>query len=253
MNLRLRGSVVVVTGATGGIGRSICELLAWEGAHVVASDIEPPPPDLEAELDRYGGAFMRHDVTDAESWCNLLGETESRLGSVNGIVNNAGIVRMRSLESMTLDAWREEMAVNLDGVFLGTQAGIRSMRKHGGAIVNISSVAAMVGIHTAPAYCASKGGVRAFTKAAAMYCAHRRYDIRINSMHPGYIDTPMVDELLQQSRDPEAMHKVLAGQPAMGRFGTPNDVARGVLYLCGESGRYITGTELVIDGGYLAH
>ncbi|MGE3594123.1 MAG: SDR family oxidoreductase [Dehalococcoidia bacterium] len=252
MDMGLAGQVVLVTGAAGGIGWRCCELLIEEGVRVVGADARALDREAAARLENSGGFAVQQDVTDAAAWSQVMGGIHQRCGRIDGLVNNAGVIRMRNLERLSLEDWRNETSVNLDGVFLGTQAGILAMKEKGGSIVNVASIAALVGIHTAPAYSAAKGGVGAFTRSAAMHCAHYGYNIRINAIFPGYTDTPMVDALLQGAKDPERMRQTLAGQVPLGRLATVTDIARGVLYLLGSSGGFVTAADLVIDGGYVA-
>jgi NAD(P)-dependent dehydrogenase (short-subunit alcohol dehydrogenase family) len=163
---------------------------------------------------------------------------------------------MMPAEDVTLEDWRALMAVNLDGVFLGTKHAIRAMKANqpapGGSIVNLSSIAGLVGLPGGGAYSASKGGVRLYTKSTALYCARERLGIRVNSVHPGYIRTPMVERVAHDAPDPEArMHEIGAAHP-IGHLGEPNDIAYGVLYLVSDEAKFVTGAELVIDGGYTA-
>lgn len=252
METGLKSKVVIVTGAAGGIGRCTAELFAQEGARVIATDIRRPGDGLADWLMARDGCFVEHDVTDETAWERVMVLAREVFGGLDVLVNNAGTVRVRNLEVLTLAQWRQDNAVNLDSVFLGTRAAIMEMRTRGGAIINVSSVAAMTGVHTAAGYCAGKGGVRSFTKAAALHCAEADYAIRVNSVHPGYIETGMTQGLIDKAPDPERARRAFDSFQALGRMGSPDDVAAGILYLAGDSGRFVTGAELVIDGGYLA-
>lgn len=262
MQTGLRGKTAIVTGAGGGIGLEICKALLGEGAVVLGIDIDPAAGDRMATALGPTGApesasanrwqFLAADVTDEALWIGVFAHAESCLGPVSVLVNNAGVIRTTSLEDVSLADWRREVAINLDGVFLATREAIKSMKARGGSIINIASVAAMAGIYTAAPYCAAKGGVRAFTKAAALHCAHHKYDIRVNSVHPGYIETPMTGKLIEDARNPDKVKAAFAAAHPVGRMGTPADIAAGVLYLAGDLSRFVTGSELVIDGGYLA-
>ena len=181
-----------------------------------------------------------------------MSETLERFGRLDILVNNAGVNLWKKIEDTSLHEWRWLMSVNLDGVFLGTKYAIQAMKKNGGgSIINISSVAGIVGTLDTSAYHASKGGMRLFMKAAALECskAGYGYNIRVNSVHPGVIKTPMVDGLL---KDEDKMRTALSWHP-IGRFGEPEDIAYGVLYLASDESKFITGAELVIDGGWTAH
>ena len=168
------------------------------------------------------------------------------------LLNGAGVGSSAvDIEDMEMDTWRHCLSVNLDGVFLGCKHGIRTMRKsNGGSIINISSILGFSGLATATNYCASKGGVRLLSKAAALECARKTPIIRVNSIHPGFIDTPMVAGAIQR-RGPEFRDYIESNVP-MGTLGMPSDIAEGVLYLASDVSKFVTGTELVIDGGFLA-
>ena len=249
----LEGRVAIVTGAASGIGRGIALTLAGRGAKVMATDINASAGHKLAAESRGTIAFAEHDVTDEAAWERVYAEAAARFGAPNVLVNNAGMILMKDLVETSLEEWRRQNAVNLDSCFLGTRIAIREMsRTGGGRIVNISSVNGIAGVYTAPGYSASKGGVTAFTKSAALYCAQKGYDITVNSVHPGYIGTNMIDGLANQLADPEKARKSFARAHPLGRLGEPQDIAEGVAYLCGPGGRWVTGSELVIDGGFLA-
>jgi NAD(P)-dependent dehydrogenase (short-subunit alcohol dehydrogenase family) len=178
--------------------------------------------------------------------------TASRFGRLDIAVNNAGVALAGDVEHASLEQWRWLMSINLDGVFLGAKHAIAAMKRTGGSIINISSIEGIIGDANLAAYNASKGGVRIFTKSAALYCAKAGYKIRVNSIHPGYIWTPMVEQLLQTQPDPEAAKAYIAGLHPAGRLGEPDDIAYGVLYLASDESKFVTGAELVIDGGYTA-
>jgi NAD(P)-dependent dehydrogenase (short-subunit alcohol dehydrogenase family) len=191
---RLADKVALITGASGGIGRAITALFAAEGAEVVASDLAAPE-------DENAALCLALDVTDEDDWARALAAVVERFGRLDVLVNNAGLALAKDLEETSLSEWRRVTAVNLDGVFLGTKAAIGTMRETGGgAIVNLSSVAGLIGAPMLAAYAAAKGGVRQFTKTAALHCAERRYGIRVNSLHPGFADTAMLDEIARRRR-----------------------------------------------------
>lgn len=250
---RLLGKTAIVTGAASGIGRAIALAFIGEGANVLATDIDAQAGEALRVQAGERLHFRRHDVTAESQWREAF-EAASKLGSVTIVVNNAGTVLLKDLCETTLDEWRAQNAVNLDSVFLGTRQSIEVMRDGvAGRIINISSVNGLVGVHTAPAYCASKGGVTAFTKAAALYCASHGYDITVNSIHPGYVNTPLVGDLADRlGGDRRRTLGSFAKAHPLGRLGTPEDIAEGAVYLASEAGRWVTGSELVIDGGYLA-
>lgn len=250
---RVAGKVALVTGGASGLGEAIARLLAAEGARMIIADIdEGAGRAIAADIGRQGGeaVFERLDVTDEAAWDEVVGAVVARFGRLDVLVNNAGIAPVGDME-MSFQLWREVMAVNLDGVFLGTRAAIRAMRAggHGGSIVNMSSTMGMVAEPTTAAYSASKGGVRSLTKAAALHCGAGGLPIRVNSVHPGMCMTPLVRGYLEAHPGAEAAQ--IASHP-IGYLGAPEDVAYGVLYLASDESRFSTGTELVIDGGYLA-
>ena len=252
---RVKGKVAIVTGGAGGLGKAHALLLAKEGAKVVVTDTnEAQGKRVAEEINEQGGEaiFVKHDVSSEKEWDRVIRETLERFGKLDILVNNAGVNIWKKIEDTTLDEWRWLMSVNLDGVFLGTKYAIGAMKKSGGgSIINISSVAGIVGTLDTSAYHASKGGVRIFTKAAALECSKAGYDynIRVNSVHPGVIKTAMVEGLLN---DEDKMKSALSWHP-IGHFGEPEDIAYGVLYLASDESKFITGAELVIDGGWTAH
>ena len=253
---RVKDKVALITGGAKGIGEACARLFAHEGAAVAVSDIDiERGSSLAEEINCRGGAamFVEHDVGDESAWRRVIDETLERFGRLHVVVNNAGLGIGGDVEHATLDEWRRLMRVNLDGVFLGTKYGVQTIRKFGGgSIVNLSSIEGLVGDPNLAAYNSSKGGVRLLTKSAALYCAKAGYNIRVNSVHPGYIWTPMVENYLKASGDVEAGRRALNAMHPVGHIGEPIDVAYGVLYLASDESKFVTGTELVIDGGYTA-
>ena len=252
--MRVKDKVALVTGGGTGIGEATCVRLSQEGAVVVVTDID------EASAARVAGAIgggawsARQDVTDEDRWRELVDEIMERHGRLDILVNNAGIALIGTAEDGTLDDWRRTQNVNLDAVFLGTREAIRAMKSGSGSIINISSIEGIIGEQKAAAYNASKGGVRIFTKSAALHCATEGYDIRVNSVHPGFIGTAMVSDAVATMTDEEGeafQERILASIP-MGRMGEPGDIANGVLFLASDESGYMTGSELVIDGGFIA-
>lgn len=253
---RVAGKVALVTGAGMGLGRAAALLLASEGARVAVTDIDENTGRETADLIARGGGeglFARQDVSRPEDWQPVMDAVEQRFGRLDVMVNNAGIAIAKTIEDTTLDEWRRTMAVNLDGVFLGSQHAIRLMKRTGGgSIVNLSSIDGIIGEADLAAYCASKGGVRTLTKAVAAHCAEAGYGIRCNSIHPGYIWTPQTENYLKDlGRLEEERAKALARHP-IGFLGEPSDIAYMVLYLASDESRFVTGSEMVVDGGYLA-
>jgi NAD(P)-dependent dehydrogenase (short-subunit alcohol dehydrogenase family) len=253
---RLANKVALVTGAAMGIGQACAELFAKNGAAVAVSDrLAPAGRRVADQIVAAGGraTFLEHDVTREEDWTRVIAETQRTFGRLDILVNNAGVGRMGDVEHTTLDEWRSLLAVNLDGVFLGIKHAIPAMRAAGsGSIVNLSSIEGLVGDPGLAAYNASKGAVRLLTKSAALYCAKAGTKIRVNSVHPGYIWTPMVQHATEASGNAEEMRRMLESLHPVGHLGEAADVAYGILYLASDESKFVTGSELVIDGGYTA-
>jgi len=253
---RLIDKVALVTGGAMGIGEACVRLMAKEGAAVAISDLNISRGSaLAEEINCAGGAalFLEQDVGDEAAWRRVVDAIVERFGRLNIVVNNAGLGIGGDVEHATLDDWHRLMRVNLDGVFLGTKYGVQTIRRFGGgSIVNLSSIEGLVGDPNLAAYNSSKGGVRLLTKSAALYCAKAGYNIRVNSVHPGYIWTPMVEHYLEATGDVEAGRKALNAMHPVGHIGEPNDIAYGVVYLASDESKFMTGAELVIDGGYTA-
>ncbi|MES1201945.1 MAG: glucose 1-dehydrogenase [Pseudomonadota bacterium] len=252
---RVQGKVALVTGASLGLGRAAALMLAREGAKVIVTDIKESEGGAVAEeiIVKGGEAmFLRHDVAAEGDWTRVMASAKSRFGGLDILVNNAGVALAGTAENTKLEQWRWLMSINLDGVFLGTRCAIEEMKDHGGSIINLSSIEGLVGDPNLAAYNASKGGVRLFTKSAALHCAKAGYKIRVNSIHPGYILTPMVEGYIGGQADPDAARIGLAAMHPLGHLGEPDDIAYGVLYLASDESKFVTGSELVIDGGYTA-
>lgn len=252
MTGRVQGKVAFVSGGASGLGEAMVRLLVKEGARVVVADInEAQGQALVAEISGASGSalFVQLDVSDEAAWDRAMDETISWAGKLNVLVNNAGVAISGDMD-MSFADWRKTMSINLDGCFLGTRAAIRTMTLNGepGSIINVSSTMGMTAEPTTAAYSASKGGVRNLTKAAAVHCATKKLPIRVNSIHPGMCLTPLVRGYLEQH--PEALAPQIASHP-IGRLGEPDDIAYGVLYLASDESKFMLGSELVIDGGYL--
>ena len=245
---RLSGKVALISGAARGMGESEARLFAREGAQVVLGDILEDQGRVAVEdIAQQGGTatFVPLDVTHEQDWQRAVETAEQTYGRLDILVNNAGIVRMAPLDETSLEAWNEIIGVNQTGVFLGIKHAVPAMRRAGGgSIVNISSIAGLIGLPNIPAYQASKGAVRLLTKNAAIQYATDK--IRVNSVHPGRIETPMTAPLAPERRE------MLLRLTPLGRDGTAEEVAYGVLYLASDESSYVTGAELVIDGGYTA-
>jgi len=245
---RVADKVVLVTGAGSGIGRATARLLAAEGATVIVSDINQPG-GLET-VQQIGGKarFEPHDTAQEIDWKRIIDAIMAREGKLNGLVNNAGIAGPfpSTFETETVEQWRRMLSINVEGVFLGCKYSVPAIRQSGGgSIVNTSSLAAFLGTPALSAYGASKGAVRQFTKTVAMDCARKGYKVRCNSVHPGIIMTPMGQGILPNDK---ARERALRTIP-IGEFGAPEDIAYGILYLISDESRFVTGAELVIDGG----
>jgi 3(or 17)beta-hydroxysteroid dehydrogenase len=252
---RLEGKTALVTGGAMGIGKACCELFAREGANVVVSDVrEKEGRAVAGAIAADGGAavFTKLDVSQEEEWKKAMDFAREQYGGLNVVVNNAGIAEATDVEHETLDAWRHLQSINLDGVFLGIKHAVAAMKGHGGSIINLASIEGIIGDPTLAAYDASKGGVKLLTKSAALYCARAGYGIRVNSICPGYIWTPMVQKFVNSTPDPEATKKHIVGLHPLGHLGEPNDIAYGALFLASDESKFMTGSELVIDGGYTA-
>ena len=252
---RVEDKVALVTGGALGLGRAAAELLAREGAKVAVTDLMDA--EGRAVVDQIGLAggeaiYIHHDVAQEADWARAVAETLTRFGRLDVVVNNAGVALAGSVEDCTLEQWRWLMSINLDGVFLGTKHGVAAMKGHGGSIINLSSIEGLIGDPNLAAYNASKGGVRIFTKSAALHCAKAGYKIRVNSIHPGYIWTPMVEGYIAGQANPDEAKLAVAGLHPLGHLGEPDDIAFGVLYLASDEAKFMTGSELVIDGGYTA-
>ncbi|MEM7099614.1 MAG: glucose 1-dehydrogenase [Pseudomonadota bacterium] len=257
---RLIGKVALVTGGASGIGRGCAIRLAEEGAAVIVTDIQDAMgEETVATIADAGGRalFKHHDVTDEGAWIGIVGEVVAQFGGLNITVNNAGIGIGGSIVEMTLEDWQRQQAINLDGVFLGIKHSIPAMCESGtGSIINMSSVAGLKGAPNLSAYNATKGGVRLLTKGVALECAQNRWPIRVNSVHPGVIDTPIWTkvnpEYFEEGENAVDLDTMAAQGVPTGQLGYPLDIANGVLFLASDESRYITGTELVIDGGISA-
>lgn len=249
--MSLNQQVVIVTGAGSGIGRGTAQLLASEGACVIIAEInEQKGAETASELNRAGAAvkFVRTDVADERSVQEMVGETLSTFGSIYGLVNNAGIETSADLTTTSTQEWDRILAVNLRGVFLCSRAAIPHMRKNGrGSIVNIASVHANFAFEGCSAYDASKGGIVAVTRTIAL--ENGPFQIRANSICPGYIDTPMWDTWLASQPDPEKIERETQEWHPLRRRGTPKDIARAVKFLLSDEAEWITGASLVVDGG----
>ena len=250
----LQGKVALVTGAASGLGAAAAAALAQAGAAVLLTDRDLAGEEVAGALADEGmrAAFRLHDVTNEADWAAAVEHAVHDFGRLDILVNNAGISGGRNeLMDHSYDAWRHILSVNLDGVFLGLRhAGPRLAAAGGGSVINVSSILGKVGMAGAAAYCASKGGVTLLTKAAALEWAP--HNIRVNSIHPGFIDTPLVTNALAERDDGNEMRVALMAAHPMARFGLPREIGEAVLFLASDASSFMTGAELVIDGGYTA-
>ena len=248
---KIAGKTAIVTGGASGIGAAIAAELSREGAKVFVTDINAAG-GLAVASALTDGSFLGHDVTSEGDWKVIIDQVLRDHGGLDILVNNAGVMpALKTIEETSYDEWKRVMSVNMDGVFLGVRYGISAMKERGGAIVNISSIMGLVGEAIVGAYSASKGGVRLFTKSAALECANLGYPIRINSVHPGYIDGGMFGAMAD-AFGAEGLRERFAGKTPIGRLGKPEEIAKGVLFLVSDDASFAIGSELVLDGGYTA-
>lgn len=244
MTSRLEGKVAVVTGAASGIGEAIARRFREEGAGVVMTDLDADcGAAIAAEI---GATFVRQDVTDPHAWVDLMARVHQRGARLDILVNNAGILIPGDIEQADFGDWKRLMSVNADSVFLGCKAGVAAMKDHGGAIINMSSIAALAGKEDYVAYGASKGAVAALSRAVAVDCRRKRYRIRCNSVHPDGVLTAMTRAVYPPGVDP---HTLTIDRDPMNRACQPQDVAAGVVYLASDEARAVNGIELRIDSG----
>ncbi len=262
---RVDGKVALISGASRGIGAQVAKRLAEEGASVLLTDILEDTNDVVGEIRKKGrdAHFVHHDVTSEQDWNSAVEAAQDQFGGLDILVNNAGIFLSKSIAETTLADFQRVMAINVDGVFLGIKACLPAIAERGtkwpggGSIINLSSVAGLTGAPHMAAYNSSKGAVRLMTKSAALECAALGMPVRVNSIHPGVIDTPMGTQLVNEFADRaetganEARDSVSQAHP-MGHFGEPLDIANAALLLASSESKFMTGSELVVDGGMTA-
>lgn len=254
---RLEGKKAFVTGGAQGLGEAMATRFAAEGAKVAVSDLQHDKAQAVADkLNTAHGAgtatAYRHDVTDEAQWIDVLGQASAAMGGLSILVNNAGISLGGDIESLELDDWHKVMRVNVDSVFLGAKHAIKIMADHQpGSIINISSIAGLIAAHNSPAYNASKAAVWLLSKGIGLHCAKKGYDIRSNTIHPTFIDTPILDPLRERIGKAEAEAK-LSRQIPLKRLGLPEEIAAAALYLASDESRFMTASELKLDGGISA-
>jgi NAD(P)-dependent dehydrogenase (short-subunit alcohol dehydrogenase family) len=251
---RVDGKVALVTGGAKGLGLASARALVTEGARVMITDVDGASGEAAARELGSNAVFRHQDVTDKKSWEAALDDVVARFGTLNILVNSAGVGSFFSVEEISDAEWHRTINVNLNSIYLGTKAAIERMKGRNGSIINIASVEGMVGDALLPAYNASKGAVRMFTRSSAIHCARSGYGIRINALCPGFAETQMVSDALA-ALDPavagEFAAKTLARVP-MGRFAAPAEIAACVLFLASDESSYVTGSDLVVDGGLVA-
>lgn len=253
----MEGKVCVITGAAGGLGLAMAQALGREGGRVVITDIDAARgATAEAELKAAGvdARFLAHDATSPDDWERVIAAILDTHGRIDVLVNNAGGGLDMDIESMDFAHYRKMIALNLDTAFLGNKYGVAAMKATGGSIINLSSVGGLIGTASLPAYSAAKGGVRLLTKCVAVHCGQRGYGIRVNSVHPGLIRTAAGVDVTKMATglDEDAALAAFASLHPIGRVGWPDEIANGVVFLASDESSFMTGSELVIDGGYTA-
>lgn len=254
---RLKDKIALITGGISGLGAASALLFAREGAKLFLTDIrDTGAAELLAQI-RHAGSeavFARHDVTDEVQWEAIIAEVLSRFGGLDIVVNSAGLASAGNIEDTTYEEFLRINRVNYDGVFLGTKHGIRGIRGCGrkGSIINLSSIEGIVAEPDLVAYNGSKGAVRLMTKSAALHCAKQGYGIRVNSIHPGHTMTNMVIDFVNSQPDPAALWAELRARYPVGHLGEPEDIAYAAVYLASDESKFMTGAEMVVDGGYTA-
>jgi 3(or 17)beta-hydroxysteroid dehydrogenase len=238
---RLSDKIVLITGAAGAIGQAVVAAVKREGGVAVATDLVGRP-----------GMDHALDVTAEDNWHSVLGAVDRAHGRLDGLVNAAGIALLATIEDTDYAAWRRVLAVNLDGTFLGCKHALALLKRGGGAIVNLSSISGIVGGHNLTAYNASKGGVRLLTKSVALHGARLKPQVRCNSVHPAFLEGPMVDDILAQTGRPDIARSHLSRDIPLGRLGEPAEVADMCVYLLSDESSFVTGAEFIIDGGLTA-
>ena len=253
---RVEGKVAIITGAASGLGFAAARKLMAEGSKVMLSDInEEVINTMSDRLKDFSSSqysTFLHDVTVEDSWIELIEKTENEFGKINILINSAGISLGADIVSTEFDVWKKVHQVNLDSVFLGCKYAIPKMSKSGsGSIINISSISGIVAGWNTAAYNSSKAGVRLLSKSVALYCAKKGFDVRCNSVHPAFVDTPILDPIKQAFGADEAVAK-LARQIPMNKIGDTDDVSYAIMYLASDESKFMTGTEIVLDGGLSA-
>ena len=250
---RVSGKIALITGAGSGLGRATAIMLAKEGAKVVVTDINHETAKETANLIGQNALALEQDVTSEERWKEVLAETKSYFGGLNILVNNAGIGDGTDVENTDFDTWKRVHSIDLDSVFLGCKYAIAYIEDTDGlgSIINISSIAGIIAGHNIAAYNSAKAAVRHLSKSVALHCAKKKNGIRCNSVHPTFVRTPILDAMFAKFGTDQGQEK-LARQIPIGHIGEPDDIAYGILYLASDESRFMTGAELVLDGGLSA-
>lgn len=256
---RLDGKVAFLSGAARGIGGATARLMASAGAKVAIGDVLDERGRQTAREIGDSAIFVHLDVTSEASWAEAMDATVKKFGQLDVLVNNAGIFNGKGVEDASLDDWHKLVAVNLTGVVLGTRAALPHLKKTRGNIVNLASIAGLVGSQLDPLYSLTKGGVTLFTKSTALEFGRKGYGIRVNSIHPGLIETDMGEKTFvmraQQrgTNDTEQARQATLGLHPIGRLGVADDIAKGIVFLASDDASFMTGAGLVVDGGWTAH
>jgi NAD(P)-dependent dehydrogenase (short-subunit alcohol dehydrogenase family) len=258
MIISLHDTIALVTGAAGGIGRAVCQALKEAGATVIATDLADGARIPSAD------AYFRHDVSSESDWARIAAEVASKYGRLDALVNAAAIAPVASIENTSLELWRKIQAVNVESIHIGTRAMLELLKESGrsrpggASIVNFSSVGGLRGAAFSAAYCTSKGAVKLYSKSAAIEFGALKYNIRVNSVHPGGIKTEMLHSMMQSYVDLGAVPSVetsaaaISARHPLGRMGSADEISGGVVYLCSPAASFVTGSEFVIDGGFSA-
>lgn len=252
---RVKDKVAIVTGGASGIGRAVCNTLAAEGAIVVVADLDPAGGDKTVQLIGDKASFKQLDVREEQQWQALVSQVIGEFGKLNILINCAGVGTSGPFEETSLEDWNWLIAVNLTGLFLGCKHAVLAMKSNddvNGSIVNVSSIAGVVGGGDIAAYSASKGGVTTLTKSIALSCAERGLNIRCNSIHPTYVDSEMLDPIAEMFPSRDAMRAAMSENIPIGRMATPQDIANAVLFLASDESAMMTGSTMMVDGGTTA-
>jgi 3(or 17)beta-hydroxysteroid dehydrogenase len=256
MTDRLAGKVALITGGASGLGANAAVLMAQEGAKVVVADIAVDRGKAVADKLASAGHFVQLDVTSEDNWKAAIAETVDKFGAIHVLLNSAGIGLSKTVEDITLEEWRRVHAIALDGVFLGCKHGVAEIKKHthklGGSVINISSISGIIAGANMAAYNSAKAGVRLLSKSVALHCAKSGYNIRCNSVHPAFVETPMLETIYAAARDPAKLQAGCATAAPLGRLAQPIEIAQTILFLASADSAFTTGAEMVVDGGLTA-